>query len=402
MPDVFVSYSEEDEKIAIEIVSVLEARGFSIWHFLRDSTPGVSYASQIVESIAECHCFVLLVSKRSLASASVNEEMRHAKRMHKRILPILVDVTADELSKVRPEWAEALGDAAFAQWNEEPNGVVLDAVARGIDALIVRSLVSSEGCPARITFVAEADSGAEPPIGRSFPVVLRASRYMLRPQGDLRVAFSALLKIAQGDRYLLIRNFHRLESFAPLGGVYKYMPSAIPALDAVGFRPQSIGPGRDMVGDLRGFLPFKNFNKILRWFASGRDRESAPACLTREFDEEMDEPPFHYFFEAPREMAVRRVRRVEEGPEPVPGQNYLQYRIFDVFEPCASPDASQFIAKLFRVENDSYGQLVAATSSDIIRGRVGPMALVGSHSAYLFGSKRYHPHSPLFITEQRG
>lgn len=145
MPDVFVSYSEEDEKIAIEIVSVLEARGFSIWHFLRDSTPGVSYASQIVESIAECHCFVLLVSKRSLASASVNEEMRHAKRMHKRILPILVDVTADELSKVRPEWAEALGDAAFAQWNEEPNGVVLDAVARGIDALIVRSLVSSDG-----------------------------------------------------------------------------------------------------------------------------------------------------------------------------------------------------------------------------------------------------------------
>lgn len=403
MADVFISYVEEDKEVATYVADALKSRGFRTWHFLRDSIPGASSVTQTYQEISDANCIVLLISSNSIKSPQVSREIIRAHERDKHILPILLDLTHDEFSSARPEWAQVLGAAACARWDSDRPETTIDAIVRGLDTLTIQSLVSMDGRLAHITFVAEPTRTAEPPIRRSLQMAMRAAWHILRPQRELRVAFSAILRIAQGDRYLLIRNLHRQESFAPIGGVYKYDSSTIPTLDALCFRPQSVGPDDDMLRDLRGFLPIKNGTRMLKWFARGQGRESGPACLTREFEEEMGE--FEKFWhgadlrvamDLPREMMVWHVRRVEEGPETVPGQSYLQYRIFDVFELCDSPQASKLRAQLF-AKAPSFGQLATVTSAEIIAGRVGPMAIVGHHAAYLFGSKRYHPDLPMFL-----
>src|SRR5438105_15920103 len=73
---------------------------------------------------------------------------------------------------------------------------------------------------------------------------------LIKPTTHMRVAFSALLRIADSDQYLLVRNLHRPETFGPFGGVYKYFDDAQPALDKFEFHPQMIGPDSDMKSDL--------------------------------------------------------------------------------------------------------------------------------------------------------
>lgn len=62
----------------------------------------------------------------------------------------------------------------------------------------------------------------------------------IAPQKEIRVAMAALIRITSGDNYVLIRNLHRPESFAPLGGVYKYFDEARHPLDTCEFRAQVV------------------------------------------------------------------------------------------------------------------------------------------------------------------
>ena len=100
--------------------------------------------------------------------------------------------------------------------------------------------------------------------------------------------------------------------------------------------------------------------------------------------------------EGPIELTVRHIRRVEEGPEPVPGQTYVQFRVFDVFDLGDSPCAREFQSRLFSACRES-PDLVAVTSRDIMVGRAGRNSLIGNHAAYLFAPKRYRPEVPIFL-----
>ena len=220
---------------------------------------------------------------------------------------------------------------------------------------------------------------------------------ILNRKTELRVTFSAILRIARGDRYLLIRNFHRPESFAPFGGVYKYAEAAMSELDWLEFRPQSVGPGNDMYLDLRGFIPQKNVGKLARWFGETDKRETDEECITRELQEELAEISILAQVGLPNQVSVRRIRRVEEGPEIVPGQTYSQYRVLDVFSlVSANADAVDFEKRLFEMEARSEDLLVV-NAHEIIGGRSRTGALLGHHAAYLFGSRRYRPEIPTFV-----
>src|SRR5713226_2417216 len=144
---------------------------------------------------------------------------------------------------------------------------------------------------------------------------IRFLKYKLvRPNADMRVAFSALLRICEGGRYLLIRNLHRPQTFGPFGGVYKYYGGAKKELDEILFRPQDLGPGSDMKDDLRGFLPRKNLVRVDRWFAASHERESPGECLRRELTEELKETKPSIRLPVPGALPLSLVRVVHEGP----------------------------------------------------------------------------------------
>src|SRR5262245_19492772 len=210
-----------------------------------------------------------------------------------------------------------------------------------------------------------------------------------RRNDDMRVAFSALLRLKEGDRFILVRNLHRPESFCPFGGVYKYFDSAQKHFDKLEFRPQVVGPGRDMEGDLRGFLPRHNVGSFVRWFWSEHDRETSQECLCRELKEEIREAKVTSSVKLREQLQFKLVRRILDGPRKVPGEHYRQFRVFEIFDmnhPNREVRAlTKAIAKTVRSRSSN---LLLATSEEIKRGRTPKGQVIGHISCYLIGRRR--------------
>ena len=139
---------------------------------------------------------------------------------------------------------------------------------------------------------------------------------VLLTQPETRVSISALIRIASGDKYVLVRNLHRPESFAPIGGVYKFFREAQIQLDSLDFRAQVTED--EMVADLRGFLPSGNLEGFKKWFEDGHGRESAPECLQRELREELAQVGMSIALEELAGIRFSHVRTVTEGRRPSP------------------------------------------------------------------------------------
>jgi len=218
---------------------------------------------------------------------------------------------------------------------------------------------------------------------------------IIRPNTEIRVSFSALFRILDGGHYVLVRNLHRPELFGPFGGVFKFYEGGRSRLDELLFRPQEVGYTDDMRNDLRGFLPRKNLSKMLKWFDQHCDRESAAECLSRELREELKEIRLSNLH-PPRHLEVKKVRRIEEGPEEVPARSYTQFRIFDVYD-ISFQDAEwlSFFKELKKISKSS-SDLILADSSDIVLGRCNDGRVIGNHCCYLIGNKRTRPEAPHF------
>jgi pimeloyl-ACP methyl ester carboxylesterase len=221
-----------------------------------------------------------------------------------------------------------------------------------------------------------------------------AAALMSQPTQDIRVSMSAIIRIARGDRYALIRNIRRPENFTPIGGVYKYFRDGQVQLDSFDFRAQVTDT--EMAGDIRGFLPSNNFEEFLSWFGKGHGRETAQECLQRELREELAQVGLQLELDELAGVRFSHVRTVREGPELLAAENYHQYRIIDVYDLDLESAQGRDLLSKIQVHADRGKDIVWATSQEIIRGRDRFGNLIGSHTPYLFGKVRYRSHEPAF------
>lgn len=92
---VFISYSFLDQKIADLLANALEERGIGCWIATRSIREG-SYAAQIIQGIRTSDIFVVLLSRHSIASEQVKNEIDRAFARLKdglKIVPFLMDDT---------------------------------------------------------------------------------------------------------------------------------------------------------------------------------------------------------------------------------------------------------------------------------------------------------------------
>ena len=92
-PRVFVSYSSKDQAVADKLVDALEKKGIGSWIATRSIREG-SYAAQIIRGIKGAEIFVVLISKNSIASEQVKNEIDRAfarLREGMRIIPFILD-----------------------------------------------------------------------------------------------------------------------------------------------------------------------------------------------------------------------------------------------------------------------------------------------------------------------
>jgi len=110
--DVFVSYSSVNKLIADAACAMLEAQAIRCWIAPRDIMPAQDWSDAIIDAIAECRVFLLILSSASNQSEQVKREVQNAVSEAKYILPMRIEDVA--LSKHMryfigtPHWLDAL------------------------------------------------------------------------------------------------------------------------------------------------------------------------------------------------------------------------------------------------------------------------------------------------------
>ncbi|MCB1007052.1 MAG: toll/interleukin-1 receptor domain-containing protein [Acidimicrobiales bacterium] len=116
VPDVFISYSSQDEALATEVCTTLEPEQISCWMAPRDIPLGAHYADSIMEAIGSARLLVLVASESINHSPHVLREVERA--THRR-LPILA---------LRIRGAIPSGSLTYfisgSQWLDLPDGAV--------------------------------------------------------------------------------------------------------------------------------------------------------------------------------------------------------------------------------------------------------------------------------------
>ncbi len=88
--DVFISYASEDKKIADAVCHVLEENGIRCWIAPRDTGIG-SYGESILKAISESKIMVVVISKNSIESPHVENEVVNAVNKGVIIIPIRIE-----------------------------------------------------------------------------------------------------------------------------------------------------------------------------------------------------------------------------------------------------------------------------------------------------------------------
>jgi hypothetical protein len=135
VPDLFVSYVQEDGDIARDVASALEAAGYTVWYYERDSLPGYSYLEQILQVLDQIQAVVVIISSATLGSPQVNVEIAEAHTANKPFVPLLRDLTYATLNSRRRAWTMMFGTAVAAPIPEDGVGAVIPRLVRGLQAL---------------------------------------------------------------------------------------------------------------------------------------------------------------------------------------------------------------------------------------------------------------------------
>jgi hypothetical protein len=92
----FVSYAEEDEEIAIDLVQHLEAGGCPCWISFRDVDPGDDYRRSITRAMDQIVFLVLVYSEHVNTSFDVATELLLARKRGRRRFVLRIDATAPD------------------------------------------------------------------------------------------------------------------------------------------------------------------------------------------------------------------------------------------------------------------------------------------------------------------
>jgi TIR domain len=100
MPDVFISFSSKDEKLARFVQDHLMAGGVSVFLVPASLHPGEEWSPQILNALRGSNWVIFLASRAACASSWVQQELGAAIGMQKKLVPIVWDMAPSEL----PGW----------------------------------------------------------------------------------------------------------------------------------------------------------------------------------------------------------------------------------------------------------------------------------------------------------
>ena len=91
MFNIFISYARQDAKLAKQIATALEERGFSVFQDSDILVSGVRYSSTIVKNVMDADAVLLLLSSVSQRTSWIEHDLEVALGKEKIVIPILLD-----------------------------------------------------------------------------------------------------------------------------------------------------------------------------------------------------------------------------------------------------------------------------------------------------------------------
>lgn len=88
---IFFSYSRQDAKFALKLGEDLRKAGADIWIDQIDIRPSEPWDEEIEKALIESACLLVILSKTSVASDNVLNEINYALESKKQVLPILLE-----------------------------------------------------------------------------------------------------------------------------------------------------------------------------------------------------------------------------------------------------------------------------------------------------------------------
>jgi len=96
-PQIFITYSSKDQKVARTLCTALENRGLACWISSRDVKPGQNYQEQIVKAIRATKIMVLVFTANANNSNEIKKELALASQNNLIVIPVRIeDVTPSE------------------------------------------------------------------------------------------------------------------------------------------------------------------------------------------------------------------------------------------------------------------------------------------------------------------
>ncbi len=91
MTDVFISYSRKDKEFVLRLHDALQERGRNAWVDWEGIPPSAEWMKEINSAIEAADTFVFVITPNSIASPICTEEVAHAIRNNKRLVPVVRD-----------------------------------------------------------------------------------------------------------------------------------------------------------------------------------------------------------------------------------------------------------------------------------------------------------------------
>lgn len=216
---------------------------------------------------------------------------------------------------------------------------------------------------------------------------------------DLRISVAAILLLEKDGKYVLIKNHHREENYAPIGGVFKHsgkLPQTLHDIEWVSDYTTHEPKSEDMKNDLRGVIKAKNLARFLDWFTSRKGREGEQA-LYREIDEELSEGRVGKIWRTrSSKIKIEMIKKVVEGPRAVEDKPYqAQFRYFEIYEIDPQCEKGKVLSnELFKRAEKRQNRLITVTKSEINSGRITVCRSPISGSTKYYFSSKWHGNEP--------
>ena len=156
---IFFSYSRADSETVLQLAKELRAGGASIWLDQLDIKPGVRWDSEIEKALLESNTLLVVLSKTSVDSQNVMDEVSYALEEGMKVVPVLLEDCEIPFRLRRLQYADFCAD--------HDKGMKALVEALGLDSAVASKLTSSTSTPPA---KATATKKAPPKIEKPAPV----------------------------------------------------------------------------------------------------------------------------------------------------------------------------------------------------------------------------------------